>query len=314
MIIFNYFIPKELGIALIVIFGALIVCSSAFVLIQRVKPSSLVKGMILTTRSWWFMALGITVVIIAPPIYGTILIAYVSFVALREMFSISGFRESDRTAIFVAYFAIPIQYYLAYQNLYFELLIFIPIIMLIAIPFILVLAGKTHRIGRSMSIIPALLLLTVYMISHIVLFYHVEIPDFTAGSGGLILFVVIITSLNDVFQFAWGKLLGRHKILPNVSPNKTWEGFIGGVFSSAGLAVLIRVLTPLTIKEAFISGLILSIMGFIGDSVMSAIKRDLQIKDTDDLIPGHGGAMDRLDSLVVTAPIFYYLLKFFITH
>jgi phosphatidate cytidylyltransferase len=186
--------------------------------------------------------------------------------------------------------------------------------MFISIPLILVLTGKTTRIGRSMCFIPTELMLTVYMISHIALLYNVEVPGFEVGPGGLILYLLALTSFNDIFQYIWGKLLGKRKIIPRVSPNKTWAGFIGGILTTAGLAVLIRFLTPLTLPEAFIMGFCLGIMGFMGDAVMSAIKRDLELKDTDDLIPGHGGAMDRLDSIVITAPVFYYLLTYMISH
>ena len=154
-------------------------------------------------------------------------------------------------------------------------------------------------------------MLTVYMPSHMVLLFHVSVPGFTVGAGGLIIFLIMITAFNDIFQFTWGKLLGKRKILPKISPNKTWVGFIGGVFTSGVLGGALSFLTPDYIN-CFYIGLSLSIIGFIGDSIISAVKRDLKIKDTDDLIPGHGGAMDRLDSIVLTTPTFYYLLIFFI--
>ena len=116
------------------------------------------------------------------------------------------------------------------------------------------------------------------------------------------------------FQFTWGKLLGKNKILPTISPNKTWEGFIGGIFTTAFLGYGLKFLTPLEGTEAYLCGLAIGISGFIGDAIMSAIKRDLKIKDTDELIPGHGGAMDRLDSILISAPIFFHLLTYFLAH
>ena len=184
--------------------------------------------------------------------------------------------------------------------------------MFVCVSIILVLTGETNRIGRSMAIIPTILILTVYMPSHMVLLFHVNVPEFTVGAGGLIVFLIIITASNDIFQFTWGKLLGKRKILPKISPNKTWAGFIGGVITSSLLGIVLSFLTPLNYIECFYVGLSLGIIGFIGDSIISAVKRDLKIKDTDDLIPGHGGAMDRLDSIVLTTPAFYYLLIFFI--
>ena len=294
------------------IFTFLTLASLSFFLAARRKPTKLLDELQIRTRSWWYMAIGIAVATVAPPVVGTVLTAYVSFVALREMFSITGFREADRTALFVAYFTIPIQYYFAYHRFTDQFFYFIPLVMSFIIPFILVVKGDTERIGRSMSYIITVLILTVYMFSHTALLFNMEIPGFTVGTGGLVIYLIALTGFNDVFQFIWGKLLGKRKILPSVSPNKTWEGFLGGILTTAGLAYCLRFLTPLSGQEALIVGLSLGIMGFVGDSVLSAIKRDLHLKDTDDLIPGHGGAMDRLDSIVFTAPVFYHLLTFLI--
>ena len=312
MDIFGYYIPIELLFILCVIFGVLIICSSIFGFISLMNKSDSVSELVVRTNSWWKIAIGITVVATAPAIIGTIVIAYVVFVALREMLSIIPLRTADRIVLVASYFAIPIQFYLAYKNYYYLFQIFIPLVMFVCVSIILVLTGETNRIGRSMAIIPTILILTVYMPSHMVLLFHVNVPEFTVGAGGLIVFLITITASNDIFQFTWGKLLGKRKILPKISPNKTWAGFIGGVITSSLLGIVLSFLTPLNYIESFYVGLSLGIIGFVGDSIISAVKRDLKIKDTDDLIPGHGGAMDRLDSIVLTTPAFYYLLIFFI--
>ena len=312
MDIFGYYIPIELLFILCVVFGVLIICSSIFGIISLKNKSDSISELVIRTNSWWKMAIGITVVATTPAIIGTIVLAYVVFVALREMLSIIPLRTADRTVLVASYIAIPIQFYLAYKNYYYLFQIFIPLVMFISVSVILVLTGETNRIGRSMAIIPTTLMLTVYMPSHMVLLFHVSVPGFTVGAGGLIIFLIMITAFNDIFQFTWGKLLGKRKILPRISPNKTWVGFIGGVFTSGVLGGALSFLTPLDYINCFYIGLSLSIIGFIGDSIISAVKRDLKIKDTDDLIPGHGGAMDRLDSIVLTTPTFYHLLIFFI--
>ncbi len=312
MTILNQKIPFEIIVILLVIFGVLSACSIVFYFLYKKKKTNLLKELIVRVNSWWKLAFGVAVVITFPPIYGTIIIAYVSFVALREMFSISRIRSSDRNALFLGYFSIPVQYYFAYMGFYEPFLYFIPMVMFISLTIVLVLSGDTTRIGISMSIIPTMLMLTVYMLSHIVLLFNFDSPSLNIHGGSLIIFLIMLTAFNDVFQFTWGKLLGKRKILPKVSPNKTWAGFIGGILTTAVLAVLIRFLTPLSIFESFLIGLLIGIFGFLGDVLISSIKRDLRIKDTDDLIPGHGGAMDRLDSIILTAPIFFHVLKFFI--
>ncbi|GAB5417074.1 MAG: phosphatidate cytidylyltransferase [Crocinitomicaceae bacterium] len=312
MNIFDYFIPKELLIAFSVIFGVLIICSVAFRIWHSRTKKEFQKELIVRVDSWWKIVAGVTLVTVGPSWMGIILIAYVSFVALREMMSIGRLRSSDRLAMLFCYLAIPVQYYLIHINSFYGSLIFIPLIMFATIAIVLVLTGDTELIGRSMSILPAMLMLTVFFLSHLAFLYNVPTAPKSAGSGGLILFVIGLTAFNDVFQFTCGKLFGKHKILPKISPNKTWEGFIGGILLTATTAFAIQVLTPLEGWQAFLMGLSIGIVGFLGDVLISAIKRDLKLKDTSDLIPGHGGAMDRLDSIVFTAPLFFHLLILFL--
>ncbi len=128
---------------------------------------------------------------------------------------------------------------------------------------------------------------------------------------GMLLFLLVFTQFNDVCQYVWGKSFGKHKIVPKVSPNKTWEGFIGGaatiIFTSYFVAPY---LTPLTSVQGLVAGMIIAFSGFIGDLVISSVKRDLQIKDTGQFIPGHGGILDRIDSLMFTAPLFFHYIYY----
>jgi len=133
-----------------------------------------------------------------------------------------------------------------------------------------------------------------------------------SGGLGLIMFMAILNQGNDVAQYIWGKLFGKHKIVPQVSPKKTWEGFIGGAITTMiGAALLAPFLTPFSFIFSLIAGLLIACAGFIGDVTFSALKRDLKIKDSGSLIPGHGGILDRIDSLSLTAPLFFHLVRFF---
>ena len=125
------------------------------------------------------------------------------------------------------------------------------------------------------------------------------------------IFLLFTTQFNDVSQYVWGKMLGRHKIIPKVSPNKTWEGFLGGLLTVTLISALLApYLTTLNMLQGVAAGLIIGIAGFFGDVVISAIKRDLQIKDSGTMIPGHGGILDRLDSLIYTAPLFFHYVNY----
>jgi phosphatidate cytidylyltransferase len=178
--------------------------------------------------------------------------------------------------------------------------------MFVALPFRLVLVGQTEGIIQSMSVIQATLMIALFGLSHLGLL--LSIP----GGRGILFFLVFIVEMNDVFQFIWGKLLGKHKILPKVSPNKTWEGFIGGVLTTTALGFALKFLTPCNNSQIILISFLTAIAGFIGDVIISSVKRDLHLKDTSTAIPGHGGVLDRIDSLVVAAPVFFHLVYFLI--
>ena len=183
--------------------------------------------------------------------------------------------------------------------------------MFIIIPIILVLSGNTRGIGRSMSIIPSILIVTVYMPSHLMMLFHLEFKGFLLGGTGLLLYVIILASFNDIFQYIWGKLLGnKKKMLPKIVPDRTYGGFLLGLINTAGLAILIRFLTPFTFWQAVLLGTVIGICGFFGDALLQAIKRDLKIRDTGSVLPGHGGFLDRLDSLIIAIPIYYHIIRY----
>src|SRR5262249_18336671 len=116
-----------------------------------------------------------------------------------------------------------------------------------------------------------------------------------------------------VLQYIWGKTLGRHKIIPTVSPNKTWEGFAGGKASAMGVSLAIRFLTPFSIPETLFVSFPVTVAGVFGGSVMSAVKSDFGVKDFGRVIPGPGGMLDRVDSLCYAAPIFFHCVRYFYT-
>jgi phosphatidate cytidylyltransferase len=151
-------------------------------------------------------------------------------------------------------------------------------------------------------------MLTVFSFGHLAfLFSFPPQPGFSAGNYGLVLFLLFLTQFNDILQFLWGKSIGKHKILPSVSPNKTWEGFLGGFICTTILAYFFKFLTFFTPVQAIIAGGLISFAGFAGDLNISAVKRDIGIKDMGNLIPGHGGIMDRIDSLSYTSLAFFNL-------
>lgn len=303
---------KEIAVVVGLIFGILVFATLLFWILKRVKPQMDYSELIMRTRSWWVMATIFVLATILHVVITYVSLALLSFLALKELSSISkNVREADRKVLIWCFLSIPVQYFLAYIGDIGLFLIFIPVVMYLWIAFMLVIIGETEDISRSMSVLPSQLMLTVFGVSHLA--FLVSLPDiegFNAGGRALLLFVVFITEMNDVFQFTWGKLLGRFKIVPKVSPNKTWEGLIGGVITTVIVCYFLRFLTPFSEIQILLVAGFIAIVGFIGDVVVSAIKRDIGLKDTGKTIPGHGGILDRIDSLAVTGPVFFHIVYF----
>ena len=310
---FDFFDNNDVLKVVCLIFGILIFASVLFFIIGKLKPNANLTELKSRTKSWWIMA----IIFIGATIINTklsyIAIGLLSFIAFRELYSVLGFRKSDRRAIFWAFLAIPVQYYLAYIGWYGAYIIFIPVVMFLFLPLRLVLKGDTAGIIKSVSILQWILMLTVFGISHMAYLLSLpEIEGFSSGGRGLLLFLVFLTEINDVMQFTWGKLLGRNKIVPKVSPNKTWEGFIGGVISTTIIGYFLGFLTPLSTPQVIFVSFMIAVAGFVGDIVMSSFKRDIGIKDIGSAIPGHGGVLDRIDSLAYTAPFFFHIVYYMV--
>ncbi len=304
-------LPEHSFYALCSIILILIVSTFLVTLIKYFQPHKDHQSLILRLRSWWYMILILCAVIYLGQTASIIFFACLSFLALKEFLSIVPIRLVDRRAIFWAYLSIPLQYYWITIHWYGMFIIFIPVYIFLLLPARMVLTGETKGFIKSSSILHWATMLTVFCISHLAYLLVLDNKNTAAGNIGLVLFILFITQFNDVCQYVFGKLLGKHKIIPKVSPNKTWEGFIGGVVTiTICSGYLAPYLTPLSQSMGFMLGLLISIIGFIGDVVISSVKRDLQIKDTGYLIPGHGGILDRIDSLMYTAPIFFHVLYY----
>lgn len=302
--------PDLLNVTAIVIV-LLLIASISFWVVKKLYPNTNVSELVQRTNSWWVMVLFSIASFLLDTKIAFPAIGILSFIAFRELYSIMDFREADRKAIFWAFLCIPLQYYLAYIKWYEFFIILIPVYMFLIIPIRMVLIGNTEGFIKSMASLQWALMLTVFSISHLAYFLSLpELPNFRNGGQGLLVFLVLLTQLNDILQFICGKLFGKNKIIPKISPNKTWEGFIGGLILSVIIGYSLKFLTPMTDVQVIVGSLLIAVAGFFGDLVMSAVKRDLKIKDTGKTIPGHGGVLDRLDSLTYTAPVFFHLVYY----
>lgn len=304
--------PTNLQYALWGIVALLVVSTLAIGLKALIMPNTDDRELWLRMGSWWVIA-GLFVVSIA--LGRAFAIAYfglISFLALKEYLSMVPARQTDKKLHYLAYLAAPLQYYwiwLGWNTLFF---VFIPVYLFLIMAFCLMIASETQGFLKAASSLHWGLMAAVFLLSHVA--YLLALPDSgnpAAGSAGLVLFVVFLTQFNDVLQFIWGKLLGKTKVVPKISPSKTVEGLLGGVISTTFLAWLLAPhLTPLLSWEPLAAGVIIGLGGFAGDVLISAIKRDIGIKDASNLIPGHGGVLDRIDSLIVSAPLFFYFVYY----
>lgn len=261
---------------------------------------------LIRSRTWLLIialfCLGTWQASFAPWLFGL-----VSFLALREFITLVQMRSADRGALFWLFPAIVLQYLWVGMQWYGMFIIFIPVWLFLFIPLRLVIAGETDGFIRSAGVIHWGAMVTIFSLSHVAFLMQLAVPGVGHGLG-YVLALVIMTALNDVFQFISGKLLGGPKIIPAVSPGKTWSGFLGGVGTSALLAAwLLPLLTPYGPLAGAAVGALLAGCGFIGDLVESAVKRDIGVKDSGESLPGHGGMLDRVDSLTYTAPVFFHL-------
>ena len=290
----------------------LVIASTIAYFLKRANPASDHTELQQRINSWWVMITVFSLAMVLSKTVSLIFFGLISFLALKEYLSIIPTRRADRRVLFWAYLAIPFQYYWVAIDWYGMFIIFIPVYMFLLLPMRMVIIGETKRFLEAAGTLHWGLMALVFSISHLAYLLTLPAEGFSAGGAGLVLFLVFLTQFNDVAQYVWGKLFGKHKIVPKVSPNKTWEGFLGGVFTTTLCAVLLSgLLTPLSLPMAVAAGLLISISGFIGDVTISALKRDIGVKDSGSLLPGHGGILDRVDSLTYTAPLFFHFIHYF---
>jgi phosphatidate cytidylyltransferase len=295
--------------------GLLVVASLiGFVLSRSVRSEAgraTVANLNARTRAWWVMVAVFAVALATGGIGSVVLFALLSFLALREFITLAPTRPADHATLFWAFFVvIPLQYLLVFTRWYGLFSILIPVYAFLFVPLRSALGQDPTSFLERTSKIQWGLMVAVYCVSHAPALLMLEIPGFEGKGARLLFFLVAVVQLSDVFQYVFGKLLGKRKIAPVISPNKTWEGFLGGVAAATAVGAGLWWATPFRPLEAAELALVITLMGFAGGLVMSAIKRDRGVKDYGSLIEGHGGVLDRIDSICFAAPVFFHLTRF----
>lgn len=264
------------------------------------------------TTAWWVMCAIFTLAVATGGSGSVVMFGLVSFFALREFLTLTPTRRGDHRALALAFFVItPLQYYLVGIDWYGMFIIFIPVYAFLLIPISNALAGDSERFLERTAEVQWGLMVCVYMVSYAPALLNLDLPGYEGQSAKLLAYLVIVDQSSDVLQYIWGKLIGRHPIAPRLSPNKTWEGFAGGVACATLIGAAMWWATPFEPWESAVMALVICFMGFFGGISMSAVKRDRGVKDFGTLIQGHGGIMDRIDSLCFAAPIFFHLTRYY---
>lgn len=265
-------------------------------------------------ESWWAMVILLSIAFLIGRAGVILLFAFVSFAALREFLTLTTKSRADHYALFATFFLVlPIQYGLIYFDWYGLYSIFIPVYAFLLLPIASLRGGDTRDFLFRVAETQWALMICVFCASHVPALLTLDIPGYEGREILLIAFLIFVAQFSDVMQYLWDRLFGKTLVAPALSGRKTYEGSITGIATGTLAGTLLWWLTPFTPGQAFLMALVISIMGFFGGLVMSAIKRDKGVKDWGHLIAGHGGFIDRLDSVVFSAPVFFHLTRYFYT-
>ena len=277
------------------------------------EPNPMLDTYMTRVQSWWGMVAFIGVALLLGKPGVMTLFAFASFAALREFLTLTTKAQADHLSLALAFFAVlPLHYVFVGFGWTGLFSVFIPVYAFLMLPMVSALRGNPQRFLIRVAETQWALMIAVFCVSHVPALMSLEIEGYGDRSVLLIAFLVMVVQLGDLLDFFFGRRLGRRKIAPGLSP-KTWEGLICGVLSAMVIGALLNWITPFGVVGAALMAGIASLVGMFGNIVLAAIKRDRGVKDWSHLIPGQGGFVDQLDSVIFAAPIFYQLTKFFFT-
>ena len=280
--------------------------------VTSVAGKATVTNLNARVKAWWIMVALFGVAFVLGKGVTVFLFALTSFFCLREFLSIAPTRPEDHRAIVAAFYVfIPLQYWLVYDAWQGLWAILIPVWAFLLLPILGLLQGRTDDFLQRTARIQWALMLAVFCISHAPALLTLHIPSFERKSVLLLFFLITVVQLSDVLQYVFGKLFGKHAVAPRISPAKTWEGLLGGGLTATAIGTGLWWITPFNPMQAAAMAFAIVMAGFAGGLVLSAVKRSLGAKDWGTMIEGHGGALDRMDSVSFAAPVFFHLTNYF---
>lgn len=316
-------LAPEVCATLLGVFAALAIVSVAVAVWKWRKPGRNFASLAQRIRTWWVIAGLFSLSLLWSTTATIVFLAFVSYLALKEFLSMTPTRRADRRVLFYAYLSVIAQYYLAGSGRYQWFLVFIPVVMFIWLPTRMWMIGRTEGFLQAAGTLHWGLMITVFSLSHAAFLVVFDLGDaplapvadrqsMSSNPGpGLLVFLVLITELNDILQHAWGRIVRDRQVAFRISPGRTYAGLIGGAASTVLMAVVLGpYVTLMDWPRALLAGVIITTAGFAGNFCLSAMKRDLRIRDFGATLPGHGGVLDRVDSLIFTAPLFFHFIHY----
>jgi phosphatidate cytidylyltransferase len=290
----------------------LVVASLVGWLLQRRAPDSgTIANLVARVRAWWVMVAVLAACFLLGRVATIVLFAIASLFALREFVTLTPTRPGDHLPLVVCFYVLlPVQYLLIGDDWYNLFAIFLPVYGFLLLPVLTAFGGDTEQFLERVTKLQWGLMITVYCISYVPALLLLRIPNWHENLL-LVVYLLLVVQISDVLQYVFGKIFGKHKIAPVVSPSKTVEGFIGGGASATAVGAALWWITPFTPLQASGLAAVIVLAGFLGGLALSAVKRSLGAKDWGSMIEGHGGMLDRLDSVSFAAPVFFHLTRYF---
>ncbi len=264
-------------------------------------------------QSWWGMVAFVGIALLLGRHGVMLLFALTSFAALREFLTLTTKAQADHISLALGFFVVlPLQYIfvgLGWDGLY---TVFIPVYAFLLLPIVSALRGNSERFLARVAETQWGLMIAVFCVSHVPALMTLDIDGYQDRAVLMIAFLVMVVQLGDLLEYFFGRRIGKTRIAPGLSP-KTWEGVACGVVSAMLIGGLLNWITPFGLFGAMAMAGVASLVGMLGSLVFAAIKRERGVKDWSHLIPGQGGFVDQLDSVIFAAPIFYHFTRYFYT-
>jgi phosphatidate cytidylyltransferase len=328
------FVATATGLAprAIVFFAAMVLAltigSVVRVLRQLVAPTPQSKKLVESLKTWWALMAVLAVALVLGRTGVVIAVGGLSMLALREFVGRLRGEWAPKNLLTLTYLLAIGQYLAIWMGWETVFVMIAPLAIVVLAAVVRMASAPPPGFVAAAGGAVLAMMLCVYGLSHAAMLH--TLPDSSnpvAGAAGWLLYLLLLTEVNDMGQAMWGRALGAHKPTRHISPNKSWEGFVGGFLTTIVLAVVTAPwITPLAeapprlastpladipYLAAILVGAAVALAGIVGDLTMSSAKRDYGLKDFGALLPGHGGVLDRFDSLTITAPVFFHLIRWF---